>query len=123
MTRIQIIERNGKPAFYLVPAATWERVRETIEDAEDAIEYEQAIESDDGLRFPLPVAMALAEGVHAVRAFREYRQMTQDQLARTSGLSKPFLSQIEGRVRAPSLAALRRLAAALEVPVGVLTDE
>ena len=39
MTRIQIIERNGKPAFYLVPAATWERVREAIEDAEDAIEY------------------------------------------------------------------------------------
>ena len=75
MTRIQIIERNGKPAFYLVPAAAWERVRDAIEDAEDAIEYEQAIESDDGLRFPLPVAMALAEGVHAVRAFREYRQM------------------------------------------------
>jgi hypothetical protein len=62
MTRIQIIERNGKPAFYLVPAATWERVREAIEDAEDAIEYEQAVQSDDGLRFPLPVAMALAEG-------------------------------------------------------------
>jgi transcriptional regulator with XRE-family HTH domain len=78
---------------------------------------------DDGLRFPLPVAMALAEGMHAVRAFREHRQMTQDQLARASGLSKPFLSQIEGRVRAPSLAAPRRLAAALEVPVGVLTDE
>jgi hypothetical protein len=59
----------------------------------------QAIESDDGLRFPLPVAVALAEGVHAVRAIPEYRQMTQDQHAHTSGLSKPFHSQIEGRVR------------------------
>ena len=60
MTRIQIIERNGKPAFYLVPAATWERVREAIEDAEDAIEYEQAIQSDDGLRFLLPAVVLRA---------------------------------------------------------------
>jgi len=45
------------------------------------------------------VAVALAEGVHAVRAIPEYRQMTQDQHAHTSGLSKPFHSQIEGRVR------------------------
>jgi len=123
MTRIQIIERNGKPVFYLVPAATWERVREAIEDAEDAIEYEQAVEADDGLRFPLAVAAALAEGTHAVRAFREYRGMTQEQLAQASGLSKPFLSQIEGRLRTPSLAALRRLGAALDIPVGALTDE
>jgi DNA-binding XRE family transcriptional regulator len=123
VTRIQVIERNGKPAFYLVPAATWERVREALEDAEDAIEYEQALENDDGLRFPMQVAAALAEGTHAVRAFREHRGMTQEQLAHASGLSKPFLSQIEGRVRVPSLAALRRLAAALDVPVGALTDE
>lgn len=59
----------------------------------------QAIESGDGLRSPLPVAVTLAEGVHTVRAIREYRQMTQDQHAHASGLSKPFLSQIEGRVR------------------------
>lgn len=123
MTRIQVIERNGKPAFYLVPAAMWKRVREAIEDADDAIEYEKAVQTDDGLRFPMRVAAALAEGTHAVRAFRDYRGMTQEQLARASGLSKPFLSQIEGRVRVPSLAALRRLAAALDVQVGALTDE
>jgi len=81
-----------------------------------------------GERFTAQVQTAVAlavsmSAIAAVRAFREYRQMTQDQLARASGLSKPFLSQIEGRVRAPSLAALRRLAAALDVPVGALTDE
>ena len=27
---VQVIEQDGKPAFYVVPAALWERMREAI---------------------------------------------------------------------------------------------
>ena len=122
MSKVQVIEQDGKPAFYVVPADIWLRVRDRVEDAEDVAAYDEAVANDDGVRVPMAVVKATGDGAHVVRAWREYRQMTQEQLAKASGISKPFLSQIEGSVRAPSLAFLRRIAAALGVSVGALAD-
>lgn len=120
MSRVQVIEKNGRPEFYVVPADLWARVRKVIEEAEDVADLERFDREDDGVRFPHAVAMAIAEGAHALRAWREYRSLTQEQLARACGVSKPFISQIESGRRVGSAATLRKLARALEVPVGAL---
>ena len=76
MTRVQVIEKDGKPAYYVVPAELWASVREAIEATEDAAAYAEAKAGNDGVRFPADVAYAIADGTHAVRAWREHRGLT-----------------------------------------------
>jgi DNA-binding XRE family transcriptional regulator len=64
---------------------------------------------------PAVVARALASGVTPLKAWREGNGLTQATLARRAGLSRAYLAQIEAGAREPSLAVLRRLAAALEL--------
>jgi len=52
-----------------------------------------------------------------VRVFRKQLEMTVVDLARLAGLSPGMLSKIENGVTSPSLATLRALSAALQVPV------
>lgn len=121
MIDIQVIEQGGKPAFYVLPAALWERIRDKVEDADDVAAFDRAVANDDGVRIPSKVAHAMADGVHAVRAWREYRGMTQDALATAASVSKPFISQIEGSKREGTAATLKKLARALGVTLEALT--
>jgi len=120
MSKVQVIEKDGKPAFYVLPAALWERVREAVEDAEDVAAYKQAVAEDDGLRFPAAVVHAELDGAHPVRAWREHRGLTLQALADAAGVSKPYVSQIEGGKRAGTAATLKKLARALQVPLDAL---
>lgn len=120
MSKVQVIEKDGRPAFYVLPAALWEKVREAVEDAEDAAAYAEAVANDDGVRLPASVACAIADGAHPVRAWREYRGLALQALADAAGVSRPYLSQIEGGKRAGTAATLGKLAAALGVPLGAL---
>ena len=52
-----------------------------------------------------------------VRAFRQKLEMTVSELARQAGLSRGMLSKIENGLTSPSLATLRALSTALQVPV------
>jgi hypothetical protein len=92
MSKVQVIEQGGKPAFYVVPAALWKKISAKAEDLDDVAAFDRAMANDDGVRFPEAVAHAMAEGVHAVRAWREYRAMTRDALAVAANVSKPFIS-------------------------------
>lgn len=53
-----------------------------------------------------------------VRVLRKYRGMTQVELADKSGLSRPYLAEIETGRKEGSITALKNLAAALQVNVG-----
>ena len=122
MSEVQVIVKNGKPVFYVLPAALWERVRDKVEDAKDVAAFDQAVANDDGVRYPSDVANALAEGVHPLKAWREHRGLTQDALALTAGVSKPFVSQIECRKREGTTATMKKLAGALGITLNTLTD-
>lgn len=123
VTNIPIIEQEGRPAFAVVPIEIWERARGLVEDLEDVAAFDSSMSADDGFRIPFAVVKAEFEkGVHPVRAWREHLRLTQDQLAQQAGISKAYLSQIEGNKRAGSTATMRKLAAALQVPVGVLLE-
>lgn len=51
----------------------------------------------------------------SVRVWREFRGMTQDELARKVGLSKSFLSEIENGKKTGSIRTLRSIADALDI--------
>ena len=72
MSRVQVIEVDDKPVAYVVPADIWARLKAMVEDAEDAADYERAVAQDDGVRYPAPVAYAMADGAHPMKAWREH---------------------------------------------------
>ncbi len=120
MSNIQVIEKDGVPAFYVLPASLWERVRGAVEDAEDAADLELFDRTDDGTRIPLEVVKAEIDGNHPIRAWREYKGLTLQSLADSAKVSKAYLSQIECGKRVGTTATLKKLALALGVPLNVL---
>lgn len=57
---------------------------------------------------------------HPVKIIRKFRGLTQDDLAAASGLSRPYLAEIETGRKDGSVNAIKTLAAALNVPAGLL---
>jgi DNA-binding XRE family transcriptional regulator len=120
MSKVQIIEQDGKAVFAVVPIDLWNRIKDAAEDAEDLADVERFDREDDGVRVPLEVVKAEANGAHPVRAWREYRGLTQDALSEASGISKPYLSQIEGSKRDGTTDTLSKISRALQVPMDLL---
>ncbi len=93
------------------------------EETEDIRAYDEAkaaLAAGTEELVPGEVVFALLDGANPVRVWREYRGLTQQQLADAAGISKPYLSQIESGKRTGSAAVLRALADALAVDVDEL---
>jgi DNA-binding XRE family transcriptional regulator len=122
MTKIQFIERDGKREYAIVPIEIFERMAEVSEDLDDIALYDGAKANDDGIRIPAEVAHPILDGVHPIKAWRKYRNLTIQALADKAGISKPFLSQIERRKRTGTIAVLSAIAKSLDVPVDLVTE-
>jgi DNA-binding XRE family transcriptional regulator len=120
MTNIQFIERDGEAQFAVVPIEIWKRVASLVEDLDDESLFDQAKASDDGSRVPAAVLDAELAGAHPIRAWREHRGLTQDALSEASGISKPYLSQIESQKRAGTTKVLSAISRVLDVPMDLL---
>jgi len=120
MSRIQFVMQDDQPVAVQIPIDLWERLRKAAEDAEDAADLERFDREDDGVRYPQAFAMSLCDGATPLRSWREHRGLTLQALADSAGVSKPYVSQIEGGKRAGTAATLKKLAAALNVPVAAL---
>lgn len=57
-----------------------------------------------------------------VRHYRLQKRMTQEQLANAAGMERSYVSDLERGTRNPSVAALGRLASALQVAPSVLLE-
>jgi DNA-binding XRE family transcriptional regulator len=85
---------------------------EMAEDIRAYDEAKKAIAEGEEL-IPSEVTYALLDGANPVRVWREYRGLTQQQLAQSAGISVPYLSQIESGKRAGSTEVLASLARGL----------
>lgn len=122
MTRVQIIEQNGSPAFAVVPMDIWLKVRSSVEDLEDIALYDQVKSADDGFHIPAEVLKRELAGSHPLKAWREHRHMTLESLAKLGKISKAYLSQIENGKRTGTLKVMKALSSALDAPVDLLID-
>jgi DNA-binding XRE family transcriptional regulator len=105
----------------LEPVFAPEDSQEAAEEAADLAAYEEARAREDEA-FPLEVAERLVAGAHPIKVFREFRGMTQAELARQVGLSPVYVSQIETGRRGGSTKVLRRVAAALDIDLADLVQ-
>ena len=116
---VQIIERDGQPEYAVVPIETYRRLVAWAEDAEDIQAFDRAMgelaRGEDEV-VPEEVARRLFGGEeHPVRVWREYRGLTQGDLAQAAGVGKSYISQLEAGRKTGSLRLMRDLAEALEV--------
>ncbi|MFZ3045904.1 MAG: helix-turn-helix transcriptional regulator [Desulfatirhabdiaceae bacterium] len=102
----QIIRDNGVPMFVVVPYQEYLRLVE-FQDIETTIPHEV-------------VEKSLVEELGLVRAWREYKGLSQGVVAKKMGISQAAYSQMERPGARLRKKTLEKIAAALEIEVGQL---
>ncbi|MBM3554507.1 MAG: helix-turn-helix transcriptional regulator [Alphaproteobacteria bacterium] len=121
MFRHQVIEQKGQPPYVKIGLKEWRGLLarlEALEDAADVRSFDQAKELG-GEAIPGSVVAASLDG-NAIKAFREWRGLTQVVLARRAGLTSVYLSMMETGRRAGSLKTLRAIAKVLRIDVDLI---
>ena len=114
----QIIERDGKPEWAVLPYEEYLELVEQAELLEDIRDFDRisaAINNGKEELIPSEVVYAILDGDNPIKVWREYRELTQQQLADAAGISKPYLSQIETGKRTGTTEILSAIAKALDV--------
>jgi len=94
---------------------------EMLQDLRAYDEAKKAVAAGEEL-VPSEVTYAILDGGNPVRVWREHRGLTREQLAESSGLSAPYLSQIEAGTRKGSPEALAAIAKELGLTPEDLLD-
>ena len=110
MADLQIIrDGEGNPAFAVIP---WQQYAHLTQSDEALFEAALA-ETEEA--FPREVVDQLLAGQNPVKVYRNYRGLTQQQLAETVGINPVYLSQIERGDRTGAIKTLATIARALQV--------
>ncbi|KQM13838.1 helix-turn-helix domain-containing protein [Novosphingobium sp. Leaf2] len=88
-------------------------------DAADIMAADRAVAESD-FTIPSEVVDGILAGATPIAAWRVHRDMTQDALAKASGMLQPALARVEARGSKARKATLEKLADALQVPVWAL---
>ena len=120
---VQIIEKNGKPEWAVIPYKEYQKLHEAQENAEDIKEIETNIKAvQEGKEFVIPgeITFAILDGISPIRAWRKYQQIKMNELAKKVGISSAYLSQIENGKRNPTIDTLKAIAKELNIEVETL---
>jgi DNA-binding XRE family transcriptional regulator len=123
---IQLIERDGKPEWAVLPYDEYLALLEQAEMLEDIRDYDAAkaaLENGEDELIPSEVVYAILDGKNPIKVWREYRGLTQQQLADKVGISKPYLSQIETGKRKGTTDILSAIAKALDVSLNEVVEK
>ncbi|KAB2870395.1 MAG: helix-turn-helix transcriptional regulator [Bauldia sp.] len=122
----QFIKTEGGEELVVLPRNTYDELvaRAGIdEDAGTARIVDRsnaALASGNEIVLPAEVAEAIARGENPIKVIREWRGLTQAQLARRNRLTQGYISQLEAGSSGGSPRALKAIANILRVPVDLL---
>ncbi len=85
------------------------------------IEAIELTAQDTSERFPLALIERIASGESAIKVFREYRELSQSDIAARAGVSKQYISQIENKERCGTVKLLKKIAKILHVELEDIT--
>lgn len=108
---------NGQTAeFVVLPIKEYEQLMLLLEDIEDMkATHDQLTNPEE--TFPLEFVLELSRGKNRIKAYREYRELSQVSLAQAAGVTKQYISQLENNERAGTTRVLKAIAKALNVSV------
>lgn len=122
----QIIEKDGRPEWVVVPYDEYMRLLERAEELSDIEVFDSAkrdLEEGRDELIPGEVVDRLLAAESPVKVWRQYRGLTQTDLAVRAGLSQSYVTMIERGERTGSIEALHKIAAALKVDLDDLISE
>ena len=114
---VQIIEKNGRPEWAVIPYEEYQRLvaeAEMLRDVQDYDAAKLALAEGEEL-IPSEVTYALLDGENPLRVWRNHRGLTQQAVAQAAGISKPYLSQLESGRRKGTPEVLQAIAKVLAV--------
>jgi len=115
--RVETITRKGKE-FAVIPVKALQRLMEDAEMLADVKAYDVAkarLEDGEDELIPLEITERRLRGEPALRVWREFRKLTQEQLAKKAKISRALIAAIETGRRSGSVGTWKRLGAALGV--------
>lgn len=126
----QIIHSEGGDEMVVLSRRDYEALlaRAGDEAAEDAMssrliaEAKAALAAGEDVMIPANVWEEIEAAPSPIAALRRWRGLTQVQLAAAMGVSQGFVSDLEGGRKTGSVETLRKVAAALNVPLDALVD-
>ncbi len=123
----QIIEREGKPEYAVLPYNEYLNLLELaegVQDAADAREAMRELASGEDEAIPSEIVDRLTAGEeHPLKIWREYRKLTQEALGNAAGIGKSYICQIEAGSKSGSAKVLKALAETLQVDIDDLLVE
>ena len=114
----QIIERNGKPEWAVVPYKEYLKLieqAELLQDIRDYDEVKEHIATGSEELIPSQIVYTILDGENPIRVWREYRELSQQELANKTNISVPYLSQLEHGKRKGSVEVLAEIAKTLGI--------
>ncbi|WP_323794970.1 helix-turn-helix domain-containing protein [Nisaea sp.] len=128
--RVQSIFTPSGEELVVIPRAEYDELVAGMADLDDddvagriVAESLAAIEHGEDIALPEAVWDRLEARESPVRVLREFRSLTQKDLAEAAGISQSYLSEIERGAREGTLSTIKALAKALAVPLTVLTED
>jgi len=115
---VHILEKNGKPAFVILPYEEYKALIEVAEDADDVTalaRFAQRYASGEEETVPAEVVDRLLAGESPLRVWREHRGMTAAQVAEAAGITPAHVSKLESGKGSPSVRVLVKIADVLNV--------
>jgi len=110
--------------FAILPLNIYEKLLEAIEDVQDiadAKEIEAQVKRGEMECFPAYILDEIIdEGKNAVKVYREYRGLTQNELAEKANISLAMIRKIESGQSEGSVSTIKAIAAALNLDVDLL---
>lgn len=92
-------------------------IEEDFGDLQSASAILRRIEAGEEELIPSEVVNRLLDGEAPLKVWREHRQLSQAELARTSGVNRIQIIDIEAGRKTGSVATLRKLAGSLKVDI------
>ncbi len=121
--RIEKITRRGKE-FAVIPVADLKRLMDDAEMLADVKAYDAAkarLDRGDDELIPLEITERRIAGENPVKLWRRHRALTQEALAKASGVSRAMIAAMEAGHKTGGIATLKKLAVGLNVDLENLT--
>lgn len=121
--RVDIITLNGKK-LAVVPYKMWKKLIERLEDLEDIIaakKIEADTSNEENEYFPIELIEKIRrEGQNRIKVYREYRKMTQEELAEKSRINLQMIQKLENGESNDILKAVKSISKTLKIDAEIL---
>jgi DNA-binding XRE family transcriptional regulator len=125
MTKVQFIKTSGGDELAVLPKREYERLTALAKGEDSGTERivrntRRAVAAGTEVVLPKSVVDRLTAADNPIRVLREWREMTQGELALSVGITQGYLSDLEAGKRKGPVALHQKLARALGVPIDLL---